>query len=52
MSTGPIELTKVAALGAAAVAFAAVSGLAFAGWLGHGGDMLVSLAASGLAWCF
>lgn len=52
MNTPRISLAKAAALGAATLAFAAISGIAFAGWLGQSGDMLVSLAASGLAWCF
>jgi len=42
----------MAVLGGLTAVLAAMSGMAFAGWLGQGGDMLVSLAASGLSWCF
>lgn len=52
MNTPRISLAKATALGAVTVTLAALSGIAFAGWLGQSGDMLVSLAASGLAWCF
>lgn len=52
MNTPRTSLAKAAAIGAVTLAFAAFSGIAFAGWLGQSGDMLVSLAASGLAWCF
>jgi|GEM_PF-3726069 len=50
-STG-ISARAALVLGAATIVAAAATGMAFAGWLGQGGDMLVSLAASGLAWCF
>lgn len=43
---------RMAVLGGLTAVLAAMSGMAFAGWLGQGGDMLVSLAASGLSWCF
>lgn len=26
--------------------------LAFAGWIGHGSSILLSMAESGLSWCF
>jgi len=52
MNSSGISARKAVALGAATVALAAISGIAFAGWLGQSGDMLVSLAASGLSWCF
>lgn len=35
----------------AVAVIALATGAAFAGWANHGADMLVSLAASGLAWC-
>jgi hypothetical protein len=40
------------ALALAAVALSAATGLAFAAWMDHGAEMFVSLAASGLSWCF
>ncbi|MFH1796676.1 MAG: hypothetical protein ABIK36_18915 [Pseudomonadota bacterium] len=36
----------------AAVAIGAFSGVAFAAWIENGSAMLMSLAASGLSWCF
>jgi hypothetical protein len=36
----------------AAVAIGAFSGVAFAAWMEKGSAMLMSLAASGLSWCF
>jgi hypothetical protein len=36
----------------AAVAIGALSGVAFAAWIENGSVMLMSLAASGLSWCF
>lgn len=36
----------------AAVAIGAFSGVAFAAWVENGSAMLMSLAASGLSWCF
>lgn len=32
-------------------ALAALSGVAFAAWVDHGDDMLVSMFEAGLAWC-
>ncbi|MGB3502202.1 MAG: hypothetical protein WBA44_11295 [Mesorhizobium sp.] len=52
MKIAPAQLGFMAAGGLAVAGLAALSGAAFAGWLAQGGDMLVSLAASGLAWCF
>jgi hypothetical protein len=40
------------ALSLASATLAASTGLAFAGWLDHGPDILRSLAQSGLSWCF
>ena len=36
----------------AAIVMAAGTGAAFAGWVGHGPQILASLAQSGLGWCF
>ena len=52
MNASRKSAARMAALGGLTAALAAMSGMAFAGWLGQGGDMLVSLAASGLSWCF
>ena len=38
------------ALGVALVA--AATGAAFAAWIDHGDDMLMSMFEAGLAWCF
>jgi len=35
----------------AAAAAALVTGVAFAGWLRHGSDIVLSLAENGMAWC-
>jgi hypothetical protein len=34
------------------LAFAAVSGLAFAMWMQHGAKIFFAMAESGLSWCF
>ena len=31
---------------------ALATGAAFAGWLNHGADILLTYASAGLAWCF
>jgi len=36
----------------AASAVAAVTGLAFAGWLRHGAGIFLAMAENGLSWCF
>ena len=33
-------------------AFAGLTGVAFSAWLGQGSAILLSMAESGLAWCF
>lgn len=38
--------------GIGGLALAAGTGLAFAGWLDHGPHLLMTLAETGLAWCF
>ncbi len=37
---------------AAVVIAAALSGLAFAGWMNNGAEILITMAEAGLAWCF
>jgi hypothetical protein len=39
-------------LALAALALSAATGLAFAGWMEHGAGMFLSLASSGMSWCF
>ena len=33
-------------------AFAGLTGIAFSAWLGHGSAILLTLAETGMAWCF
>jgi hypothetical protein len=40
------------ALALAATALSVGAGFAFAGWMDHGAEMFLALAASGLSWCF
>ncbi|MBX3576844.1 MAG: hypothetical protein KF723_06520 [Rhizobiaceae bacterium] len=42
----------LAKLALALTAFAAATGAAFAAWIDHGPAMLMSMAASTMAWCF
>lgn len=39
-------------IAASALLFAALAGLAFAGWMSHADKILFSMIQSGLAWCF
>ncbi len=39
-------------LSAAALAVAALTGLAFAGWMENGAEILMTYAEAGLSWCF
>lgn len=48
----PVSVQSIFAVGAAAALFAAATGLAFAGWIGNGARIFLSLAESGLSWCF
>jgi hypothetical protein len=48
----PMPLSLFAKLSAAAIALAALTGLAFAGWLERGPEMFMAMAEAGLAWCF
>lgn len=36
----------------AAMVMAGATGVAFAGWLSHGPDILLAVTQSGLGWCF
>lgn len=33
-------------------AFAGLTGIAFSAWVGHGSAILLTLAETGMAWCF
>jgi len=53
MDTAPRKLVLPAAKVALGVlAFAAATGLAFAAWVENGGAILMTMAESGLSWCF
>jgi hypothetical protein len=45
-------LPSIARIGLAAVAVAAATGLAFAAWVENGPAILMSMAETGLSWCF
>jgi hypothetical protein len=49
---GPVSVSSAASIALGAAAFAAVSGIAFAAWLDHGAAILLSMAETGLSWCF
>ncbi len=49
---GPGSVSTAARLVLGAVAFAAVSGIAFAAWLDHGAAIFMSMVGTGLSWCF
>lgn len=49
MPISPATLVKAAL---AATVFAVATGAAFAAWIDKGADIFVSMAATGLAWCF
>jgi hypothetical protein len=42
----------LAKIGAGIAALAAATGAAFAAWIDNGPEMLMSMAATGLSWCF
>lgn len=46
------RLHKWLAGAAGAALLAAIGGLAFAMWMEHGAGIFLSMAQSGLAWCF
>ena len=53
MDTAPRKLVLPAAKVALGVlAFGAATGLAFAAWVENGGAILMTMAESGLSWCF
>jgi hypothetical protein len=52
MKPAAVPRSSLVWLTGAALALAALTGLAFAGWLDHGPRMFLALAESGLAWCF
>jgi hypothetical protein len=43
---------RLAGMLLAFAAFAAVSGIAFAMWMQHGAKIFLTMAESGLSWCF
>jgi hypothetical protein len=43
---------RLAGMLLAFAAFAAVSGIAFAMWMQHGTKIFLTMAESGLSWCF
>ena len=49
---GHISVSSAAKALLGAALFAAVSGVAFAGWLDHGAAIFLSMAETGLSWCF
>jgi hypothetical protein len=53
MSTQPSTTGRIALrVIAPTLAFGALTGAAFAAWVEKGSDMLMALAANGMAWCF
>jgi hypothetical protein len=46
------RLPTIAVAALAAAASAALAATAFAGWLDHGSAIFLSMAESGMAWCF
>jgi hypothetical protein len=45
-------MTHMAMLVAGALLVGAAGGMAAAGWIEHGTQIFVAMAASGLSWCF
>jgi len=48
-TSGRLHIAKI--VGALALV-AAATGAAFGAWIDHGPQMLMSMAASGISWCF
>ena len=48
----PVSVSSAARILLGATLFAALSGIAFAAWLDHGAAIFMSLAETGLSWCF
>lgn len=47
-----VSIAKVLKIIAATMLLAAIGGLAFAGWLNNGAEIILTMAETGLAWCF
>lgn len=45
-------LKRIALWSLGLAAFAGLTGVAFSAWLGQGSAILLSMAESGMAWCF
>jgi hypothetical protein len=45
-------LKRIALWSLGLAAFAGLTGVAFSAWLGQGSAILLTMAESGLAWCF
>jgi hypothetical protein len=52
MFANRLPLRSGLALVAGLALLAALFGLAFAGWVGNGSSILLSMAETGLSWCF
>jgi hypothetical protein len=52
MNRPALPPARLAGMLFAFAAFAAVSGVVFAMWMRHGAQIFLSLAESGLSWCF
>ncbi|MCR9135578.1 MAG: hypothetical protein NXI27_06270 [Alphaproteobacteria bacterium] len=51
METLRTPIGRTIAAGLTALVFAALTGVAFAGWMNHGAEIFLTYSASGLAWC-
>ena len=47
-----ILLSPAAKIGMAVIALAAATGVAFAAWVENGAGILMTMAETGLSWCF
>lgn len=52
MNAQPFGLAPVAIVAALTLCAGAVAGVAFADWMEHGSSILMTMAESGLSWCF
>ncbi len=52
MTRNRLSLRSTLAVALAATLATGILAIAFAGWIGHGSSILLSMAESGLAWCF
>ena len=48
----PINGVSIAGLAAGGALLAAVTGFAFALWMEHGAGIFMTMAETGLSWCF